>query len=525
MDWTAGYVADIAYMSGYFGELNPAKVPMGLLNVGFAPPKIENACELGFGQGVTVAMHAAAQPHINWYGDDFNPSHALTANWMVDAAGVKADLTEESFEEFCRRDDLPMFDMIGLHGIWSWVTPENRGYIVDFLRRKLRPGGVAYISYNVMPGWAVTAPLRQLFAMHAEMTAGRGISSSERMENALQFVETMLSKDPAYLRANPGLKERFDQIKAMPRAYVIHEYLNANWSPQYFYQIAGILGEAKLEYACSASYHDALDEIHLTPAQLEWVQSIDNEPFRETVQDYLRNTQFRRDYWVKGGRRLSTPEQIEAIRDQRVVLPVPLDKVPTQIATSAGQVSLIPATYDPLKELLSDHKPRSFREIEVALAPKGIQFGQVLQAVMLLNGLGALSFCQTEAQTAAARKSTAKLNSALVERARYAEEFQYLVSPVTGGGVGLARPEQLFLAAARRGPVQAERLAQYAGEALDAVGHRVMIEGRLAETPEENRKALLDGATAFIERYLPIMDGLQIALEGNVASAGRKQGR
>lgn len=65
MDWTAGYVADIAYMSGYFGELNPAKVPMGLLNVGFAPPKIENACELGFGQGVTVAMHAAAQPHIN----------------------------------------------------------------------------------------------------------------------------------------------------------------------------------------------------------------------------------------------------------------------------------------------------------------------------------------------------------------------------------------------------------------------------------------------------------------------------
>ena len=42
-------------------------------------PKVTNACELGFGQGVSIAIHAAAQPHVNWFGDDFNPDHVLHA--------------------------------------------------------------------------------------------------------------------------------------------------------------------------------------------------------------------------------------------------------------------------------------------------------------------------------------------------------------------------------------------------------------------------------------------------------------
>jgi len=43
---------------------------------------------------------------------------------------------------------LPDFDYIGLHGIWSWISDENRQVIVDFIRKKLKVGGVLYISYN-----------------------------------------------------------------------------------------------------------------------------------------------------------------------------------------------------------------------------------------------------------------------------------------------------------------------------------------------------------------------------------------
>ena len=71
---------------------------------------------------------------------------------MATASGAGAQLFDQSFAEFCNRGDLPHFDFIGLHGIWSWISDENRAVIVDFVRRKLAVGGVLYVSYNTQPG-------------------------------------------------------------------------------------------------------------------------------------------------------------------------------------------------------------------------------------------------------------------------------------------------------------------------------------------------------------------------------------
>ena len=77
-DWTAGYVADIGYTYGYYGELNPLRVSLafaqhGLLATG--PNGDGAACELGFGQGLSANIHAAASG-VSWWGTDFNPAQA-----------------------------------------------------------------------------------------------------------------------------------------------------------------------------------------------------------------------------------------------------------------------------------------------------------------------------------------------------------------------------------------------------------------------------------------------------------------
>ncbi|MGP5143760.1 hypothetical protein ACTXKF_15350 [Vreelandella alkaliphila] len=53
-DWTSGYVADISYTYGYYAELNPLRIALGFINVGIRPPNVTNACELGFGQGIST---------------------------------------------------------------------------------------------------------------------------------------------------------------------------------------------------------------------------------------------------------------------------------------------------------------------------------------------------------------------------------------------------------------------------------------------------------------------------------------
>ncbi len=77
-DWTGGYVADIGYTFGYYTELNPLRVNLAFLNARLVVPTVGSACELGFGQGVSANIHAAASV-ATWHGTDFNPSQASFA--------------------------------------------------------------------------------------------------------------------------------------------------------------------------------------------------------------------------------------------------------------------------------------------------------------------------------------------------------------------------------------------------------------------------------------------------------------
>jgi hypothetical protein len=120
-DWSAGYVADIGYTFGYYQELNPLRAKLAFLNSGLNVPEFGHACELGFGQGLSASLHAAASV-TSWQGTDFNPSQAAFAQDLIAASGANAKLYDEAFAEFANRADLPDFDFIGLHGIWSWIV-------------------------------------------------------------------------------------------------------------------------------------------------------------------------------------------------------------------------------------------------------------------------------------------------------------------------------------------------------------------------------------------------------------------
>ena len=312
-DWTSGYVADIGYTFGYYTELNPLRVRLAFLNAGLVPPEVGAACELGFGQGMSANLHAAASV-VQWHGTDFNPSQAAFAQELAGVAGSGACLYEDAFDQFCAREDLPTFDYIGLHGIWSWISDENRAVIVDFVRRKLKVGGVLYISYNTQPGWAAMVPMRDLLTEHADVLGAAGAGIVNRIDSALAFADQLLAANPTFARANPTVADRIKRIKDQNRHYLAHEYFNRDWEPMAFARMAQWLRPAKLQWACSAQFLDAIDAVNLTTEQQQLLKGIPDPMFRQTVRDFCVNQQFRKDYWVKGARTLSPLEQAEQMR-------------------------------------------------------------------------------------------------------------------------------------------------------------------------------------------------------------------
>jgi SAM-dependent methyltransferase len=508
-DWTAGYVADIGYTFGYYQELNPLRARLAFLNAGLVPPENGVHCELGYGQGMSTNIHAAASCST-WHANDFNPSQAAFAQSMAAASGSNAYLTDEAFADFCTRTDLPDFDSIGLHGIWSWVNDENRTLIVDFIRRKLKVGGVLYISYNTQPGWAAMLPMRDLLNEHSDVMGVAGQGITKRIDGALEFADKLMATNPSYLKANPVVTERLAGMKAHNRNYLAHEYFNRDWLPMPFSKMAEWLSAAKVDYACNADYMGHIDAVNLTPDQQTLLKEIPDAMFQQTVRDFMTNQQFRKDYWVKGARKLKVLEQVEALRAQKIILTGQRADVSLKIKGALGEATMQEAIYSPILDALADHKPKTLGQLEAVVKDNNIMFAQLLQAVMVLSGTGALMSVQDETLIQKAKKYTDKLNAFLMDKSRSSSDFSYLASPVTGGGVTVNRFHQLFMLAYSNGKKQPADWAQFASQVLLSQHEKVLKDGKALETPEENLAELTLQASTFATKQLPIMKALQV---------------
>ena len=506
-DWTAGYVADIGYTYGYYTELNPLRIKLAFLTQGLVPPEMGTACELGFGQGLSANIHAAASV-TQWHGTDFNPSQAGFAQELAAVSGSGAKLYDEAFAEFAQRADLPDFDYIGLHGIWSWISDENRAVIVEFIRKKLKVGGVLYISYNTQPGWAAFAPMRHLMTEHAEVLGSEGRGIVSRIEGAMDFAEKLLATNPLFNRSNPQVSDRLSKMKEHSRDYLAHEYFNRDWHPMHFATMAEWLEPAKVQFACLANLLDLIDVMNLTPEQQNFLAEIPDPMFRQTTRDFMVNQQFRKDYWVKGARKLSALEQSEALRQIRVILTTPRADVTLKVMGALGEANLNEGVYTPLFDLLGEHKARTLGEIEFLLKDK-VNFAQLTQSITVLSGAGHLSAVQTENTKAA--KTAKAVNNHLMNKARGSNDVGYLASPVTGGGVAVNRFQQLFLLSMQQGKKQPADWAKDAWAILSAQGQRLLKEGKTLETAEENLAELTAQAKEFADKQLPILKALQIA--------------
>jgi SAM-dependent methyltransferase len=512
-DWTAGYVTDIGYTFGYYPELNPLRTRLALLNAGYACPEFGNACELGFGQGMSVNLHAAASP-VAWMGTDFNPSQAAFAQELSVASGSGARLFDESFEEFANRPDLPEFDFIGLHGIWSWISDANRLVIVDFVRRKLKVGGVLYVSYNTLPGWAAFAPMRHLMNQHAQVIGAEGAGIVSRIDGAIDFAEQLLACNPAFGRANPQIADRVKRLKVNNRQYLAHEYFNRDWHPMHFSTMADCLKPAKVQYAGSAHLLDQLDGVNLSAAQRALLGSVGDATFREGVRDFMVNQQFRRDLWIKGARRLPVLEQREAIRRLRVILVVPASAVPTKVVTPLGEAALSSSVTGPLLEFLGDHRAYEIGELERKLAAHGVMFPNLVEILTILAHTGHVLPAQDEHAIQASAAAAHRLNSSLMTRSRTSSDVSYLASPVTGGGVAVGRFGQLFLAAQAAGSEGPEAWARSAWSVLQAQGQRLMKDGRRLDQESDNLAELERQAAEFALEQMPLLKALHLAQEG-----------
>lgn len=409
--WSAGYVADVEYGAGLFREQAPAHLDLVCLLNGLEPPSIgpepgESAsgepdfawCELGCGQGITANVVAAANPRALVHAVDFHPAHIARARALARGAGLEnVTFHERSFEELADGavPDLPAFDYITLHGVYSWVGPETRRAIVRFLDRALKPGGVAYVSYNSLATWAQLLPLQRLLQEYARTVPGNSI---EGVRRGLAFAEALQATGAATLGGPELLGSVLNPGKLDERthwAYLAHEYLNAHWQPLLHADVARDMAAAKLTYAGAAHIFHNEPALVQTPAQRSLLAGIADPVLRETFADYCGREGHRCDVFVRGARPLSLRLLDTRLRALRLAQIGPI-ALPFTIQ-GAGQGEEVPVVleervYAPILAALSEapHRIGDLLDLPAvrAAGAAGVRVPSPRQLALYLTGIG-----------------------------------------------------------------------------------------------------------------------------------------
>jgi SAM-dependent methyltransferase len=301
---TAGheeYVTDVPYMRGFTGDLSPVMIRLVAALNGFAPdPRASDDfdyCELGSAHGDTTATLAAAYGRARFVGVDLNPDHIASANRLASEGGLtNVRFLGRDFEDLTP-GDVPPLDFLTAHGVLSWVGPAKRKAMLDFATARLKHGGLFYVSYNALPGWAAVEPLRQLMM---ERGAAVGGSSVERARAGFALAKTLSDAGAAYFTNNPATREMLARMEQFGLPYIVHEYMHAHWVPMYFAQVAAEMAAHDLYFVGQLPLHLNYRDLAIPASLASLFKGVPDRITFETLKDYATNEFFRRDIFVKG---------------------------------------------------------------------------------------------------------------------------------------------------------------------------------------------------------------------------------
>jgi SAM-dependent methyltransferase len=242
----------VPYRHGAVPDSHPARIGAiaRLLGISAAPPDRCRVLELGCGEGMNLLPLAERFPDSRFVGVDFSANQIATAESARAACGI-GNARFENADLRAWKPQPGAFDYIIAHGVYSWVPADVRDRLLAICNEALSPDGVAYVSYNTLPGWGLPGGVRQflLGEIATHPTPGEQMSHTGRV---LEAVAQAMQDQPGSYAAN--LRDTIADMRAKPPALLFHDELAAVNEPCTFLQFTAHASRHGLHYLAEAHY-------------------------------------------------------------------------------------------------------------------------------------------------------------------------------------------------------------------------------------------------------------------------------
>jgi len=282
---------DLPYRSLPHADSHPAHLAVigRLLGVPAPDPYRCRVLELGCASGGNLLPIAWYLPETDCVGIERSSRQADDGNRLIEGLGLRncqilaADILEVG-------PALGQFDYIVAHGVFSWVPDSVRARIFGLCRDLLAPNGVAFLSFNTLPGWRMRGALREMLLAHCaglEKPAKR----LERARDLLHLLATAQSE--ATDAAARYLQQEVRYLLGAHPSYLYHEYLADTNEPLLFRDFVAQAAAHGLQYLADAELATVFPST-LGPAAEQALAPVDDQLALEQLIDFVRVRNFRR---------------------------------------------------------------------------------------------------------------------------------------------------------------------------------------------------------------------------------------
>jgi SAM-dependent methyltransferase len=319
----------VAYESWTHEAAHPERLALVATLRGLSPPPVNNCrlLDIGCAAGSNLLPLAEQLPKSQFVGIDFSSRQIDVGNQLIRELGLtNVKLRCQDLMDF--PENSGTFDYIIAHGFYSWVPEPVRQQLLRVCRRHLAPRGLAYISYNIYPGWRLTSVIRDMMLYHAR-NATNPADRAELGRQMIRFVAEQ-SLGPTYYREM--ISEFQKAIASQTDNYLLHDHMGVVNDPVYFREFVQETAKLGLHYVGDAVPTD--DLWHRMPRSIqETVEKASADGVeREQYLDLLMNRSFRQSVFCAA-------EAAEVIRGR------PADQI--RRLYIAGHPSDTPAGTDP----------------------------------------------------------------------------------------------------------------------------------------------------------------------------------
>jgi len=310
----------LPYLSLAYPHAHPERMATTATLYGLKPASIDTCrvLEIGCASGGNLVPLAEQFPKASFVGIDLSSRQISEGQAFIQRAEL-GNVGLKHANILDAPEDLGMFDYIICRGLYSQTSVDVQEKILEFSKGHLNPEGIAYISYNTLPGSRTRELLRDMTLFHLRQYP-EAAEQVRRARGVLDFfaksIDTTNNPHGAQLLAE------IEGFRRSPDSFLAHDLLDKQNVPIYFFEFNRRAEANGLRFLAEAD-GKLFSSVPPPKEAREILQRFAPSPtYLEQFFDFLRNRPFRQSLLCHADRQPATVLRPEILSNMYVAAPV-----------------------------------------------------------------------------------------------------------------------------------------------------------------------------------------------------------